>query len=79
MVARTEQQGKRIFQWGEKFVDIGTLEKVVTRRFSIWDALLCASALRRRTAHLLSNGTREMYQGYRSATLKTVMEEVEYR
>lgn len=79
MVARTEQQGKRIFQWGEKFVDIGTLEKVVTRRFSIWDAILCAGALRRRTAHLLSNGTREMYQGYRSATLKTVMEEVEYR
>ena len=32
MVARTEQQGKRIFQWGEKFVDIGTVEKVVTRR-----------------------------------------------
>ena len=79
MVARTEQQGKRIFQWGEKFVDIGTLEKVVTRRFSIWDEILCASALRRRKAHLLSNGTREMYQGYRSATLKIVMEEVEYR
>ena len=55
------------------------MEKVVTRRFSIWDAILCASALRRRTAHLLSNGTREMYQGYRSATLKIVMEEVEYR
>ena len=79
MVEITEQQGKRIFQWGEKFVDIGTLEKVVTRRFSIWDAILCASALRRRTAHLLSNGTREMYQGCRYATLKTVLEEVEYR
>ncbi len=29
MVTKLEQQGKQIFQWGEKFVDIVTLEKAV--------------------------------------------------
>ena len=29
MVTKLEQQGKEIFQWGEKFVDIATLEKAV--------------------------------------------------
>ena len=29
MVTKLEAQGKQIFQWGEKFVDIATLEKAV--------------------------------------------------
>lgn len=29
MVTRLEEQGKAIFQWGEKFVDITELEKLV--------------------------------------------------
>ena len=29
MVTKLETQGKHIFQWGEKFVDIATLEKAV--------------------------------------------------
>lgn len=29
MVTKLETQGKQIFQWGEKFVDIATLEKAV--------------------------------------------------
>ena len=31
MVTMLEAQGKEIFQWGEKFVDIATLEKLVYR------------------------------------------------
>ncbi len=29
MVTKLEQRGKQIFQWGEKFVDITTLEGLV--------------------------------------------------
>lgn len=29
MIAKLEQQGREIFQWGEEFVDITTLENLV--------------------------------------------------
>ena len=29
MVTKLETQGKQIFQWGEKFVDIATLENLL--------------------------------------------------
>ena len=29
MIAKLEQQGKKIFQWGEELVDITTLENLV--------------------------------------------------
>lgn len=81
MVTKLEQQGKEIFRWGEKFVDISTLERLV------YEAVLhLGRDIMRRcmeeTDHILSQQRdKGVYRdkGYRSTTLKTIMGEVEYQ
>lgn len=36
MIAKLEQQGREIFQWGEEFVDITTLENLVYEAALRW-------------------------------------------
>ena len=81
MIAKLEQQGKEIFQWGEEFVDITTLENLVYAA-----ALRMGREIMRRCIEgadrvLCQQRNKAVYRdkGYRPTTLKTVMGEVEYQ
>lgn len=81
MVAKMEEQGKEIFQWGEKFVDITTLEKEVYEAVLHLGREIMRQKIEEADRRLSEQRDRGVYRdkGYRSTTLKTVMGEVEYR
>ena len=81
MVTMLEAQGKEIFQWGEKFVDIATLEKLVYRAVLAIGRDLMKQCMEQADQRLAEQRDRTMYRdkGYRETTLKTVMGEVTYR
>ena len=77
----TLQQGKEIFQWGEKFVDIATLEKAVYEAVLFLGRNIMRQCIEEADRTLARQRDRGMYRdkGYRPTALKTVMGEVEYR
>ena len=81
MVTKLDQQGKQIFQWGEKFVDIATLEKVVYEAVLLLGRNIMRRCIEEADRTLARQRDRGMYRdkGYRPTTLKTVMGEVEYQ
>lgn len=81
MVAKLEQQGKQIFQWGEKFVDIATLEKLVYEAVLMLGRNIMRQCIEEADRTLAQQRDRGIYRdkGYRSTTLKTIMGEVEYQ
>ena len=81
MVTKLEQQGKEIFQWGEKFVDIATLEKAVYEAVLFLGRNIMRQCIEEADRTLARQRDRGMYRdkGYRPTALKTVMGEVEYR
>ena len=81
MVTKLETQGKQIFQWGEKFVDIATLEKVVYEAVLSLGRNIMRRCIEKADQTLAQQRDRGVYRdkGYRSTTLKTVMGEVEYQ
>ena len=81
MVTKLETQGKQIFQWGEKFVDIATLEKAVYETVFSLGRNIMRRCIEEADQTLAQQRNREIYRdkGYRPTTLKTVMGEVEYQ
>lgn len=81
MVTMLEAQGKEIFQWGEKFVDIATLEELVYSAVLALGRNLMKQCMEQADRRLAEQRDRVMYRdkGYRETTLKTVMGEVTYR
>ncbi len=81
MVTKLEQQGKEIFQWGEKFVDIATLEKAVYEVVLSLGRSIMRQCIEETDRTLAQQRDRGIYRdkGYRPTTLKTVMGEVEYQ
>jgi len=81
MVTKLEEQGKRIFQWGEKFVDIATLEKLVYEAVLSLGRDIMRQCIEEADRTLARQRDRGMYRdkGYRPTTLKTVMGEVGYQ
>lgn len=81
MITRLEAQGKEIFQWGEKFVDITTLEQLAYQFALSIGRNIMAQCIEQADAALAEQRDKSAYRdkGYRSTTLKTVMGEVEYR
>ena len=81
MVTKLEAQGKQIFQWGEKFVDIATLEKAVYEAVLSLGRNIMRRCIEEADQTLARQRDRGMYRdkGYRPTTLKTVMGEVEYQ
>lgn len=81
MVTRLEEQGKAIFQWGEKFVDITELEKLVYQAvMSLGRDIMCR-CIEQADSILAEQRDKSSLRdkGYRSTTLKTIMGEVTYR
>lgn len=81
MVTKLETQGKQIFQWGEKFVDIATLEKAVYEAVLSRGRNIMRQCIEEADRTLARQRDRGMYRdkGYRPTTLKTVMGEVGYQ
>ncbi len=81
MVTKLEQRGKQIFQWGEKFVDITTLEGLAYEAALQIGRELMRRSLEEADRTLSQQRDKGAYRdkGYRSTTLKTVMGEVEYQ
>ena len=81
MVTKLETQGKQIFQWGEKFVDIATLEKAVYEAVLSLGRNIMRQCIEEADRTLARQRDRGMYRdkGYRPTTLKTVMGEVGYQ
>ena len=75
MVTKLETQGKQIFQWGEKFVDIATLEKAVYEAVLSLGRNIMRQCIEEADRTLARQRDRGMYRdkGYRPTTLKTVM------
>ena len=81
MVTRLERQGKAIFQWGEKLVDITELEKLVYQAvMSLGRDIMCR-CIEQADSILAEQRDKSSLRdkGYRSTTLKTIMGEVTYR
>lgn len=81
MVTRLEEQGKEIFRWGEKFVDITTLEELVYEAVLQLGREIMRRCIEEADRILAQQRDRGMYRdkGYRPTTLKTIMGEVEYQ
>ena len=81
MVTKLEARGKDIFQWGEKFVDVTTLEKLAYQVGLAVARNLMAGCMEQADKTLFEQRDRKVFRdkGYRSTTLKTIMGEVEYR
>lgn len=81
MVTGFEGQGKEIFQWGEKFVDITTLENMIYRWVLSLGREIMSQCIEQADAILAEQRDKAVYRdkGYRTTTLKTIMGEVEYR
>lgn len=81
MVTKLEEQGKRIFRWGEKFVDIATLEKAVYEAVLSLGRNIMRQCIEEADRTIARQRDRGMYRdkGYRPTTLKTMMGEVEYQ
>ncbi len=81
MIAKLEQQGKKIFQWGEELVDITTLENLVYEAALRWGREIMRRCLEETDRILSRQRNKAVYRdkGYRPTTLKTVMGEVGYR
>lgn len=81
MITTLEANGKEIFQWGKKFVDITTLERLSYEVGLEIARKIMADCIERADQILFEQRDRKIYRnkGYRSTTLKTVMGAVEYR
>lgn len=81
MVTELAAQGKEIFQWGEKFVDITELEKLVYQAVMSLGRDIMRQCIEEADKTLAEQRDRGEYRdkGYRATTLKTVMGEVEYQ
>ena len=81
MIAKLEQQGKKIFRWGEELVDIITLENLVYEAAFRWGREIMRRYLEETDRILSRQRNKTVYRdkGYRPTTLKTVMGEVGYR
>lgn len=81
MIAKLEQQGREIFQWGEEFVDITTLENLVYEAALRWGREIMRRCLEETDRILSRQRNKAVYRdkGYRPTTRKTVMGEVGYR
>ena len=81
MIAKLEQQGREIFQWGEEFVDITTLENLVYEAVLRWGREIMRRCLEETDRILSRQRNKAVYRdkGYRPTTRKTVMGEVGYR
>ena len=78
MIAKLEQQGRGIFQWGEEFVDITTLENLVYEAALRWGREIMRRCLEETDRILSRQRNKAVYRDkeYRPTTLKTVMGEV---
>lgn len=81
MVTKLETQGKEIFQWNGKFVDISTLEDLVYQSVLAFGREIMRQCIEKADKTLAQQRDRGEYRdkGYRPTTLKTVMGEVTYR
>ena len=81
MIAKLERQGREIFQWGEEFVDITTLENRVYEAALRWGREIMRRCLKETDRILSRQRNKAVYRDkvYRPTTLKTVMGEVGYR
>jgi len=81
MVTRLAGQGKEIFQWGDKFVDITTLEDLVYRAALAFGREIMRVCIEQADQALAEQRDKDVYRdkGYRPTTLKTIMGEVGYR
>lgn len=81
MVTELAAQGKEIFQWGEKFVDITELEKLIYQAVMSLGREIMRQCIEEADKTLAQQRDRGEYRdkGYRATTLKTVMGEVEYQ
>ena len=72
---------EEIFQWGEEFVDITTLENLVYEAALRWGREIMRRCLEETDRILSRQRNKTVYRdkGYRPTTLKTVMGEVGYR
>ena len=70
MVTKLETQGKQIFQWGEKFVDIATLEKAVYEAVLSLGRNIMRQCIEEADRTLARQRDRGMYRdkGYRPTT-----------
>lgn len=81
MVTRLEAQGKSIFQWGDKFVDITELESVVYQTVLSLGRDIMSRCIEQADSILAEQRDKGSLRdkGYRTTTLKTVMGEITYR
>lgn len=81
MITRLDAKGKNIFQWGEDFVDIATLESKVYAAVLAFGRDIMRQCIEKADQLLAQQRDRGVYRdkGYRPTTLKTIMGEVEYR
>lgn len=81
MVTRLDAQGKEIFQWDGKFVDISTLETMVYQTVLACGRELMRNCIEEADRILAQQRDRSEFRdkGYRATTLKTVMGEVTYQ
>lgn len=81
MVTDLAAQGKDIFQWGDKFVDINELEKQVYQAVMALGRDIMSRCIEQADSVLAQQRDRSSLRdkGYRATTLKTIMGEVTYR
>ena len=81
MVTNLAAQGKTVFQWGEKFVDITELEKLVYQAVLALGRNIMSRCIEQADSILAEQRDKGLLRdkGYRATTLKTVMGEVTYR
>lgn len=77
MVTKLEARGKEIFQWGEKFVDITTLERQAYQVGLAVARKLMADCIEQADQILSEQRDRKVprNKGYRTTTLNTVHQE----
>lgn len=81
MVTKLAEQGKEIFHWGDRFVDISTLEQLVYRAVLEYGRGIMRQCMEQADQTLSEQRDKGCYRdkGYRQTTLKTVMGEVSYQ
>lgn len=81
MVSKLAEQGKEIFRWGERLVDIATLERLAYAAALYLGREMMRLSMEEADQTLSVQRDRSQYRdkGYRTTTLKTVMGEVSYR
>lgn len=81
MVTRLATQGKKIFQWGKRFVDINELESLIYHAALSLGREIMSRCIEQADQILAEQRDKSLLRdkGYRATTIKTVMGEVCYR